>query len=54
MNLLSTEYGQSFNLLNFQTYNNIAHSYNLQGNMQLSIMNLIKALEYVLLMRDLE
>ena len=32
LNLLNTEYGKDFHLLSFQTYNNIAHSHNLQGN----------------------
>jgi hypothetical protein len=54
LNLLGTDVGREFALLNFQTYNNIAHSYNLQGNVQLSIVNLIKALEFALMMRDLE
>lgn len=52
--VLNTPLGREYPDLFFSTYNNIAHSFNLQGNVHMSIMNLIKALECALQIRDLE
>lgn len=47
---LATEYPH----LKFLTYNNIAHAHNNQGNVQLSLQNLLKALKFALLVPNVD
>jgi hypothetical protein len=46
--------GLEYPNLAFQTFNNIAHSYNIQGNVTASIENLVYSLEYGHAIKDIE
>ena len=54
LRLLQIPLGEEFHVLSFQTYNNIAHSFNIQGQVDKSIENLVYALEYALRVNNLE
>lgn len=52
--MLKSPVGEDYPALKFKTYNNIAHSQNIQGHVKLSLTNLTKALRFALQVNDIE